>query len=367
MRRREFIAGLGSAAAWPVVARAQQPAVPVIGYLSSRSPDADAAFVAAFRQGLKDAGQVEGQSFTIEFRWANNETAQLPALAADLVGRRVSVMAAITGNAPALAAQAATPTIPIVFNTGDDPVRLGLVASLNRPGGNVTGVANLAGELTPKQLELLCAAVPNAAVIASLRDGAADLESYDRRVEAAARLLGRRIAFLRADTEREIDDAFANLSQLRADALLVRQTLSIVALVLFASSSVGYYYLRYLPQRDARFEPERALEGLRAAAQKRAERQQLASEQQASEQRALEQQAAEQQQLRERADRYQACLTHVTDSYNESRIAACNRLQHSHEIMEYRRASRLRAADWSSKLSSDSTSRGSFPAAFDKS
>jgi len=228
MRRREFIAGLGSAAAWPVVARAQQPAVPVIGYLSSRSPDADAALVAAFRQGLKDAGQVEGQSFTIEFRWANNETAQLPALAADLVGRRVSVMAAITGNAPALAAQAATPTIPIVFNTGDDPVRLGLVASLNRPGGNVTGVANLAGELTPKQLELLCAAVPNAAVIASLRDGAADLESYDRRVEAAARLLGRRIAFLRADTEREIDDAFANLSQLRADALLVRQTVFLI-------------------------------------------------------------------------------------------------------------------------------------------
>jgi putative ABC transport system substrate-binding protein len=241
MRRREFMAGLGSAAAWPIAVAAQPLTVPVVGYLSSRSPDVDATFVAAFRQGLKDAGHVEGRSFTIEFRWANNQIDRLPALAAELVQRRPAVIAAITGNAPALAAKAATTTIPIVFNTGDDPVALGLIARLNRPGGNITGVATLAVELVPKELEMLCAAVPNATLIASLSDRNPVLERDDRSEEAAARLLGRSIAFLRADTEREIEDAFTRLSQLRADALFIRQSVIMIGHI----ETLGQMSLRY--------------------------------------------------------------------------------------------------------------------------
>src|SRR5262249_33264506 len=161
-----------------------------------------------------------------------NDIARLPALATELVRLGPSVIAAITGNAPALAAKAATAKIPIVFNTGDDPVRLGLVASLNRPGGNVTGVANLAAELMSKQLETLCAVVPDARIIASLSDSTiVDPDGADREEAATGQLLGRKMVFLRADSEREIDDAFMRLQQLDAEALLIRRTVFLISQV----------------------------------------------------------------------------------------------------------------------------------------
>jgi putative ABC transport system substrate-binding protein len=170
IKRREFIAGLGSAAAWPVVARAQQPAVPVIGYLGTQSADADYKnFIVPFLLGLKETSFVEHQNVEIEYRWAENQFDRLPTLAADLVLRRVAVIVAAGTNA-ALAAKAATTTIPIVFSTGADPVAMGLVASLNRPGANVTGTAVLAIELAPKRLQLLHELIPNAATFGVLAD-----------------------------------------------------------------------------------------------------------------------------------------------------------------------------------------------------
>jgi len=170
VNKREFVAGLGSAAAWPVVARAQQAAVPVIGYLGVQSADDDYKNVTVpFLQGLKDTGYVQGQNVAIEYRWAENQYDRLPALAADLVRRRVAVILA-SGTPATLAAKAATMTIPIVFNTGADPVALGLVASLNRPGGNLTGSSNLAGELSPKRLQLLHELIPSAAAFGVLVD-----------------------------------------------------------------------------------------------------------------------------------------------------------------------------------------------------
>ena len=161
IRRREFIAGLGSAAAWPVVARAQQPAMPVVGFLSPASADLDYKnFTVPFLQGLKETGYVEGQNVALEYRWAENEYDRLPALATDLVRRRIAVIV-VSGTPAALAAKAATTTIPIVFTTGGDPAALGLVASLNRPGANVTGIAILSAELAPKQLQLLRELMPN--------------------------------------------------------------------------------------------------------------------------------------------------------------------------------------------------------------
>ena len=221
MRRREFMSLLGGAAAWPLVAHAQQPAMPVIGFLNSASPDGYAVPVRAFRQGLKDIGYVEGQNVAIEYRWAEGQYDRLPALAADLVRRQVTAIAA-TSTPAALTAKAATTTIPIVFTTASDPMRLGLVASLSRPGGNVTGATQLNVEVGPKRLELVRELLPAATIIALLVNPTNPVaETLARDLQAAARTIGLQLHILNASTERDIDDAFANLAKLRAGALVV--------------------------------------------------------------------------------------------------------------------------------------------------
>src|SRR6516162_3405819 len=221
MRRREFIAGLGSAAAWPVVARAQQSGMPVIGFLISQSGDDSKNSIVAFLQSLKEAGYVEGQNVAVEYRYAENQLDRLPALAADLVRGRVAVIVA-AGTPPALAAKAATTTIPIVFSVGVDPVAMGLVASLNRPGGNLTGSANLDAELAPKQLQLLRELIPNAAVFGVLADPAASpIQSIITDLQAAARTLGLQLFVVNARTDGDLEPAFASLSQQRVGAVLV--------------------------------------------------------------------------------------------------------------------------------------------------
>jgi len=222
VKRREFITLLGGAAVmWPYAAHTQQPALPVVGYLSSVAPVAYAHLVAAFRKGLSETGFVEGQNVALEFRWAEGRYDRLPALAADLVGRQVAVI--VAGSVPAArAAKAATATIPIVFTAGADPVKVGLVASLNRPGGNLTGVYSFGGEVATKGLGVLRELVPSAAVIAVLlnpKNPIAELTKRD--VQGAARLTGQKIQFLNASSERELDSAFASLVQQQADALLV--------------------------------------------------------------------------------------------------------------------------------------------------
>jgi putative tryptophan/tyrosine transport system substrate-binding protein len=220
MKRREFIAGLGVTAAWSLVARAQQ-AMPVIGFLNGSSPDGYAPMVVAFRQGLKEAGYIEGQNLAIEYRWANGQYDQLPALAGDLVGRQVSVIAA-TSTPANLMAKAATATIPIVFTTGSDPVQLGLVASLNRPGGNVTGVTQLTGEVAPKRVELAHELVPTATVIGLLvNPGSPSAEALTKASREAATTLGVQLEVLRASSEAEIDDAFTTFHQKRIGALVI--------------------------------------------------------------------------------------------------------------------------------------------------
>jgi putative tryptophan/tyrosine transport system substrate-binding protein len=220
MRRRDLISLLGGAAAWPLAARAQQ-VMPVIGFLNGASPDGYAPYVAAFRQGLKEAGYVEGQNATIEYRWAEGRYDRLPALLADLVHHRVSVIAA-TSTPAAVVAKSATSTIPIVFEMGTDPVELGLVASLNRPGGNATGVINLIVELGSKQLGLLHELVPGATAIAALMNPSfPGIEKQVRDAEAAAHVLGLQLIVLRASTEREMETVFATMAQQGVGALLV--------------------------------------------------------------------------------------------------------------------------------------------------
>ena len=228
MKRREFIALLGGAAVapailWPLAARAQQPAMPLIGFLGAVSPDTDRDNLRAFVQALKGAGYVDGENVTIVYRWAENQMDRLPALAAELVGRKVAVIATVHGPPTALAAKAATTTIPILFTASDDPVRLGLVASLARPGGNLTGINFVSVELVAKRLELLREIVPGAARVAVLVNpaSAAQTEPTLRDVQSAARAFGLQVPTLEASTSREIDAAFATFERKRPDALFV--------------------------------------------------------------------------------------------------------------------------------------------------
>jgi putative tryptophan/tyrosine transport system substrate-binding protein len=223
MRRREFISLLGGmAAAWPLAARAQQPAMPMSGFLHPTSPDAFPDRLRGFRQGLKQTGHVEGENVMISYRFAENQIDRLPAMARELVRSQVAVIAAANGPA-ALAAKAATTAIPIVFIVPENPVRLGLVTTLARPGGNLSGINLLSGELAAKRLELLRELVPGAARVAVLVNQAnvANTETTMRDVEAAARATGLQIQVLRASTSREIDAAFATLARERSDALFV--------------------------------------------------------------------------------------------------------------------------------------------------
>jgi putative ABC transport system substrate-binding protein len=222
MRRREFIAGLGSTVAWPMAVRAQQPAMPVIGFLGSSSPDEFAPVQNAFRQGLNESGFEEGRNVAIEYRWAESQLNRLPALAADLVRRRVAVIAA--GSTPAaLAAKAATTTIPIIFATGADPVALGLVASLNRPGGNLTGTSTISVEMIAKRLELLAELLPAAKSVALLVNptNAAATEAETKEMRIAASALGLRLVVLNASTRNGIEAAFATTFPEHAGALVV--------------------------------------------------------------------------------------------------------------------------------------------------
>ena len=228
MRRRAFIALLGGAAAasslsWPYAARAQQQPMPVIGVLHSQSPETFREPLRGFRQGLKEAGYVEGENVAIEYRFADNQMDRLPELASELVRRRVAVIVTAGGPVPASAAKSATATIPIVFNMGDDPVRLGLVASLARPGGNVTGVNFLVTELAAKRLALLRELVPAITRIAVLVNPAeaTNTEATLKDVEAAARVMGLTVTALNASTSGEINGAFATVARERPDALLV--------------------------------------------------------------------------------------------------------------------------------------------------
>jgi len=223
VRRREFITLLGGAAAWPMAARAQQSAMPVIGFLNGTLPDGYTERLRAFRQGLKETGYVEGENVAIEYRWAENQIDRLPEMAAELVRRKVAVIVATGGHAPALAAKEATSTIPIVFTASEDPVKLGLVASLGRPGGNLTGINFFSGELAAKRMELLRELVPAANRVAVLVNhaNATNTETTLRDVQSAASNMGLQIQVLKASTSGEINAAFATFVRERPDAVFV--------------------------------------------------------------------------------------------------------------------------------------------------
>jgi putative ABC transport system substrate-binding protein len=226
MKRREFITLLGSAAAaWPLAALAQQPAMPVVGFLNAASPDLLAHVVRAFHLGLSETGYVEGRNVAIEYRWAENQYDRLPELAAELVRRRVSVITTGSSALAALAAKAATTTLPIVFLMGSDPVQFGLVASLNRPGGNLTGITTLNLEMTPKRLQVLRELLPTTTIMAVLvnpTNAPAFVETEVRQVQAAVHTLGlQMVHVLQASTERDLDSAFSTLIQRRAGGLVI--------------------------------------------------------------------------------------------------------------------------------------------------
>src|SRR4051812_12337993 len=222
MRRREVIVAALGGLAWPHRAGAQPANMPVIGFLSSASRDHDGGRLRAFREGLNQSGYVEGRNVAIEYRWAEEELERLPALAADLVNRQVAVIAASGHVRGVLAAKAATSTIPILFRSGSDPVAMGLVASLNRPGGNLTGVATLSIEVEAKQLELLRSVLPAAASMGALiRPSNPNAEAQSRVLEVAARSLGLTLRVVTANTEQDFDAAFARLAELKAEALII--------------------------------------------------------------------------------------------------------------------------------------------------
>jgi ABC-type uncharacterized transport system substrate-binding protein len=223
MKRRHFITLLAGAAAWPLAARAQPATMPIVGVLHAGVPEANVLAMTAFRKGLSETGYVDGQNVAIEYRWAHNDSTRLPELAADLVRRRVAAIATPIGTVAALAAKAATTTIPIVFAAGADPVQAGLVGSLNRPGGNMTGIVNLNVDLGAKRLGLLHELKPDAARIALIVNPGSPIatETTIKDVQLAASTIGRHIEVFRAGTNREIDAAFARLVQGRAEALLV--------------------------------------------------------------------------------------------------------------------------------------------------
>jgi putative ABC transport system substrate-binding protein len=222
MKRREFIMLLGTTAAWPLAARAQQPGMPVIGFLHPNSPESSVSQVAAFRKGLSEAGYVEGQNVAVEHRWAQNDNTRLPAFAADLVSRRVTVIVVLFSTPAAFAAKAATATIPIVFYNAFDQVASGLVASLNRPGANVTGVTTMAGELTAKRFALLHELVPSADRFAVLINpsNAAVAEPFVKEVQTAVKATGREVELFSISSSRDLDAAFAAFAQKRARAFL---------------------------------------------------------------------------------------------------------------------------------------------------
>ena len=222
MRRREFVSLFGGAAAWPLPARAQQSAMPVIGFLSSAFPNRDAGRLHGFRKGLAEGGYIEGRNVAIEYRWAEEEFDRLPALADDLARRQVAVIATSGHVRGALAAQAATRTIPIVFLTGSDPVAVELVASLGQPGGNLTGVATLSVELEPKRLELLHDVMPRATTIGALvNPNNPNAETQSRDLQAAARTFGVKVYILNASSEDDFNAAFTRLTQLQAGGLVI--------------------------------------------------------------------------------------------------------------------------------------------------
>jgi putative ABC transport system substrate-binding protein len=222
MRRREFLGGLGGAAAWPLAARAQQAAMPMIGYLDTGSPEPSASLVTAFRRGLGEMGYVEGQNIAIQYRWADGQSERLPKLAAELVNSEIAAIAAPGASAPVLALKKLTTTIPIIFSTGADPVRIGLIASMNRPGGNITGISSMSVEVGGKRLEFLCQLVPNAVRLALLTNPTVALsESYSAEFHAAGAALGRQTEVFTASTIAEIDSAFTNIVKYGADGLVL--------------------------------------------------------------------------------------------------------------------------------------------------
>jgi putative tryptophan/tyrosine transport system substrate-binding protein len=251
MGRREFVALIGGAAAWPLAARGQQPAMPVIGFVNAGSPDAP--FAAAFRKGLNEAGYFEGQNVTVEWHWLEGQFDRLPALMADLVRRRVALIATPAGNSAAQVAKAATTTIPIVFGVSEDPVKLGLVASLARPGANATGINFFVTELTAKRLALLHELVPKAVRIAVLVNPAnSATESVIREIPDAARAMGLQIQVLNASTRNEIEAGFATLVRERADALYVAGDVFFTSRrVQFATLAASYRIPASYPSREA--------------------------------------------------------------------------------------------------------------------
>jgi len=251
MKRREFIRLLGGgAAAWPLAARAQQPAIPVIGLLSSRSPEVDTPLIAVIRRGLTETGVVEGQNVTLDYRWAEGQYDRLAGLAADLVRQKVAVIVAIGGEPAALAAKAATAAIPIVFVGGTDPIRSGLVPALHHPGGNMTGVSTFQYETEAKRLELvreLRADATTTAVLVNPNNPYAEIQLDD--IQSAARSVGQRVSILNARTISDIDAAFATLAKMRADALVVATdpfffTRAVQLVVLAARHGIPSFYYR---------------------------------------------------------------------------------------------------------------------------